>query len=131
MPRVLKIDQANNLVHSIYIGDITDADVIAQVADISLLKIPNGYCELVDLTAVNTIRLTATTIREIAKTPRVFSNRCKRVILVSDSAHYGVGRMVQAYAELSSSASFEVVYSREEAMRLLSLHPDEAGAPDV
>ena len=131
MPRMLKIDEINKVVHSVYSGDITDADVLAQVVDISSLQIPKGYCELVDLSAVNTLHLTASTIRKIAKTPSVFSNHCKRVMLVADAAQYGVGRMVQTYAELSSSAPFEVVYSREDAMRLLSLGPHGAGAAGV
>ena len=124
MPRMVKVDDANKIVRSIYIGDISDADVLAQVAEISALQIPQHYCELVDLTEVGSLNLSNSTIRQISKTPSVFDRNCKRVILVTDSVHYGIGRMVQTYAELSSSAPFEVVYSREEAMSLLNDRPE-------
>jgi hypothetical protein len=121
MPRSLSINHLAKIVFSIFSGELTDQALLAQCSETSALPITSEYRELVDLTQVTAISATGQTIRAVASRPSPFSKSVPRVILVGGSEQYGMGRMAQTYAELSGSAPFVVVTTKEAAAQLLGV----------
>ena len=123
MPRSLTINHDAKIVFSIFTGELTDEALLSQCGETSALPISSEYRELVDLTGVTAITASGQTIRAVATRPSPFGKLFPRVILVGRSEQYGIGRMAQIYAELSDSAPFAVVDTKQAAAQLLGINP--------
>jgi hypothetical protein len=119
MPRILNVDHQSRVVFSTYSGDVTEAEVLAQVNEIAALPITSDYRELVDLTKVSKIELSPDVISQISAMHGVFGKDSLRVILLSDSSHVEMARFAQTFASLSNAAPFKIAFSRQDAARLL------------
>ena len=62
------------------------------------------YSQLVDLRAVTKFDLSAWEAKQIAGRP-LFSTNSRRAIVASDPATFGMGRLMEAYHEMSDAAS--------------------------
>lgn len=119
MPHILNVDHQSRIVFSSYTGEVSDAEVLAQVNEIAALPITSDYRELVDLTKVSRIDLSPEVISQISALHGVFGKDSLRVILVSDSSHLETARFAQTFAALNNAAPFKITYSRQEAAQLL------------
>jgi hypothetical protein len=119
MPHILNVDHQSRVVFSTYTGDVTDADVLAQVDKIATLPISADYRELVDLTKVSRIELSPDVISQISAMHGVFGKDSLRVILLADTSHVHTARFAQTFASLNNAAPFKIAFSRQEAAQLL------------
>jgi hypothetical protein len=79
------------------------------------------FNQLIDLTAATDLDISSHEARLVAQR-KLFSPRSRRALVASQPAIFGVGRMLQAYNELSEAASRTAVWcnlpAAEEWLRL-------------
>ncbi len=124
MPRNLRIEPSKGLVIVKYFGVVTDEDLQNCMCALREAKFPNYYNELADLREVTRFAASSTTLRLVADESSCFGTDSVRIILAPSTEAFGIGRMVQTYAELSSSTPFLVVHSISEAEVLLGVKLD-------
>jgi hypothetical protein len=84
------------------------------------------FSQLMDLSGVIKVELTAEQIRAIAASP-LFSSRSRHAYVVKTPAMFGLVRMYGTYTEIASGrANTQVFYGRDQAMAWL-LEPEGLG----
>jgi hypothetical protein len=104
-----------------YFGVITNDDLTTCMRELGEAGFPNHYNELADLSGVTRFEASASILRVVANTSSFFGPDSVRVIIAPSAEAFGIGRMVQTYAELSSSTPFLVVHSESEAEVILGV----------
>lgn len=80
-----------------------------------------AFNQLLDMTAVTQLKLTANQTSTLARR-KLFTSGSRRAFLVSSDASYGIARMAQAHNELSSNPSEVAVFrDRSAALKWLGL----------
>ncbi len=123
VPRTQIIDDGKRLVIVRYSGVVSDEDLRTCVKELESAKFPPEYREFADLRQVTRFNATSSTLRTIAASSS-FAAGSIRVILAPSDESYGIGRMVQIFAELSGSTPFQVVHSQDEAEEILKVQLD-------
>lgn len=121
MPRSLRIDASKSLAIVKYYGVVSDDDLLVCIRELNEAKFPRHYNELADLREVTSFDAAAPVLRLVANEASCFGPNSVRVILAPSTEAFGIGRMVQIYAELSSSTPFVVVQSLQEAEAVLGV----------
>ena len=105
MPLSYVIDKQRRVVLSTGTGIVTFAEIRAhQDALTSDSAFAPQFNQLLDLTAATGLDISNSEARVVAA-HKLFSQRSRRAFVASQTAIYGVGRMLQAYHELSGEAA--------------------------
>jgi len=127
MPTRYGIDKECRLILTIGEGRVTFAEIRAHQD--RLLSDPDfdaSFSQLIDLTAAISLDISAGQARSIA-CRRIVSPDSRRAFVATAPAIFGMGRLMQAYNEMSEGRSeVHIFYDRDEALRWLGLEPGSA-----
>ncbi len=110
MPCSYKIYKDKRLVVTTALGKITFAEAIAYTEQLS--RDPDfdpTYSQLVDATGVTKSEITGPELSSLARRTR-FSPQSRRAIVVTSTFLFGLGRMYEAYSQVSGKAESIVVF---------------------
>ena len=116
MPAFYKIDKERRLVISTGAGVTTLADI--QAHQQRLLSDPDfdpSFSQLMDMTQVTRLELSADDIQLLAQT-KLFSPNSRRSILVKSDMVYGLGRMFGTLRDLMGEDGIRVFRNLDEAL---------------
>ena len=98
MPVKVEVDRTRKLVVTFYSGEVTDADVRQQIADINRHSpYDPDYRVITDFTQVTQFEISAEQIRDVAATASPLA-KARRVMVAPSDIAYGTSRMFQALA---------------------------------
>ena len=116
MPASYKIDKQHSLVTSIESGVLSNID--CKNHQRQLAADPNFnpiFSQLIDLTQVTKLALTAEDVRQLAQA-KIFSDCSRRALLASSDELFGMSRMFGILRDTMGETGVRVFRSREEAM---------------
>jgi hypothetical protein len=88
------------------------------------------FTELVDITGVETIDLTAEQIEALADI-RIFDAKARRAIVAPSPLYFGIARMYEAHHSAKAEATLRVFTDRDEAVKWLDGGPYRETTPPM
>ena len=116
MPTFYKLDKERKLVMSTYSGALTIADALGHQE--KLPKDPDfdpSFSQLLDVTHVTDVQLTAEDVRTLARTS-VFSPDSRRAILVDSDLKFGLARMFEVLRDTMGEKGIRVFRNLDDAL---------------
>ena len=115
MPFSYKIDKLHKLVTSIGTGVLTNNDCINHQRQLAAdPDFDPMFFQLIDLTQVTSVALTAENVRPLAQTA-VFSQGSRRALLANSDEVFGMARMFSILRETAGETEIKVFRSRDDA----------------
>jgi len=122
MPVHVDVDRDRKLVVTSYSGEVNDADVARQIAEIKCnAPYDAEYSAITDFTAVTQFNISLDQIRRVAETESPLS-KSKRVMVAPSDVAYGTSRMFQTLAS-NTRPHITVVRALAEAYQVLGISP--------
>ncbi len=124
MPVSFKIDKDRKLVICELFGDVVDEDgpalqrLIREDSDFD-----PAFSQLLDMTRITKMGVTAETVRTLAQTS-VFSPNARRAFVAENAVVFGFARMFEMLRETKGGSGLRVFRSRVEALQWLSENAD-------
>lgn len=131
MPITYRIDSTLKTVFAAGTGSLTDADLFDYQREVWSRPDVRGFHELMDMSGVERIESPTTDrVRDLAKLSARMDagvDSSKFAIVASEELAFGLGRMYQAYREMSEGSTKEVgvFRSMKDALAFLGLEPEE------
>ncbi|HKR30393.1 MAG TPA: hypothetical protein VJT08_07945 [Terriglobales bacterium] len=124
MPVSVRVDRAKKLVVTTYTGQVTNEDVVQQIAEIERnLPYDGEYCAITDFTQVTHFDISSDQIRLVAESKSPLE-KARRVMVAPSDVAYGTSRMFQMLAG-RTRPNISVVRTLDEAYKTLEI--DEKG----
>ena len=125
MPVTVRVDRSEKLVVTRYSGQVTDADVARQIADIERnAPYDPEYRAITDFTQVTQFEISADQIRLVAESKSPLE-KAHRVMVAPSDVAYGTSRMFQMLAG-RTRPNITVVRTLGEAYKTLGI--DQKGS---
>ena len=124
MPVQVVVDRNKKLVVTTYSGEVTNADVARQIAEIKQqAPYGSGYRAITDFTEVTQFEVSSDEIRSVADSKSPLA-QAQRVMVAPSDVTYGTSRMFQMLAG-QTRPNITVVRTLDEAYTVLGIEPGE------
>lgn len=123
MPVILKIDSRRRVVYSTFYGKLTDQELIHHGSSIaSDPDFKPDFSEIVDFSAVTDVTISESTLRTMAGTHSLFSDKVLHIVVAPAEPLFQLANRYKQLARESRPKLF-VVRTRAEAYKLLDIVP--------
>lgn len=123
MPVILKIDSRRRVVYSTFYGKVTDQELIRHGSSIaSDPDFKRDFSEIVDFSAVSDMMISESTLRTMAGTQSLFSDKVLHIVVAPSEPAFQLANRYKQLARESRPKLF-VVRTPAEAYKLLDSAP--------